>query len=134
MTSNTWPSGSDVLVDTERVVRVVPPLDLDEAVVVALVVRADALLVVGGHEVDVPALLRQRRRRVVEAAHPGDVRLVFSRVGPHAGDHRGEVGVAVREGRRVGGYVVRGAVDRIDVDGRVDGREVRPVLEGSLDC
>src|SRR5687768_14276538 len=47
--------GGDVLVVAEEVVGVVGALDVDQAVVVALVVVLDALLIVAGHEVDVAA-------------------------------------------------------------------------------
>src|SRR3972149_1767140 len=93
----------DVLVQVEQVVRVVLPLDLEETLVVALVVRLDALLVVLGHEVDVPALLRVRRRGPVVVAHPLDVGLVVGRIRPRSGDDGGEGGITVRAGGRIGG-------------------------------
>ena len=77
-------------------------LDLDQPVVVAPVVVLDPVLVVAGHEVDVAARLGVRRGRVVVVAHPRGVRLVVGGVRPHAGDHGGEVRVAVGEGGRVG--------------------------------
>src|SRR3954454_23269547 len=43
----------DVLVVAEEVARVVPALDVDQAVGVAFVVVLDPLLIVAGHEVDV---------------------------------------------------------------------------------
>src|SRR6188508_788347 len=51
----------DVLVQVEQVPGVVGPLHLHEPVVAPAVVRAHPTLVVGGHEVDVPTLLGERR-------------------------------------------------------------------------
>lgn len=56
--SPTRPSlGPDVLVEVEKVPRVVLPLDRDQPLVVAAEVDADAVLVVSVHEIDVAALL-----------------------------------------------------------------------------
>src|SRR5437764_3994189 len=76
----------DVLVHVEEVVRVVGSLHLGQAVVVLPEVRRCAALVILSGEVDVSALLGERRGRVVVVAHPLDVRLVLIGIGPHAGD------------------------------------------------
>jgi hypothetical protein len=48
---------TDVLVHVEQVVRVVVPFDLDESVVGNAVVGGNTVLIVCGHEVDVPPFL-----------------------------------------------------------------------------
>src|SRR3990172_4231975 len=73
------------------------------------------------------------RDRLIVVAHPLDVGLVVGRVWPHAGDHRGEVRAAIRERRRVRRDPVASAIDRVDVDRRVDDGYLRPVREMRLD-
>jgi hypothetical protein len=125
--------GLDVLVEVEEVLGVVRPLDLDEAFVIAFVVGPDPILVVCGHEVDVTALLRQRRCGGVIVPHPRDVGLVVVGVGPYADDDCGKRRIAIRERRRIRRDAMACTVDRVDVGRRVDGGNLRTVLEVRLD-
>ena len=86
-----------VLVQVEQVARVVFRLDRREAAVVVLVVLLHATFVVAGHEVDVAAGQGVGLEGLVVVLDPRDVLVVVGGVRPHAGDHRRELGVAVRE-------------------------------------
>jgi len=53
--------------------------------------------------------------------------------GSHPGDDVVIAAVPVRERGRVGGYPAGGAVDRVQVHGRMTGRQLRAVLDVYLD-
>ena len=97
--------------------------------VVALVVRLDPSLVVAGHEVDVPALLRVRRDGVVVVAHP--LRCsprcrpgrATCRRSPWRSSRRG-----TRTPSRPAATRLRRAVDRVDVHRRVHAGHLGAVL------
>src|SRR6202161_953242 len=126
-------AGLDVLVDVERVVRVVALLDPGEPVVVAAVGPLHPLLALVHHEVEVRAAGRGRVQLL--PVIPGPLRDGggVGRVRIDADDHAGPAAVTVGEGGRVGGHPAGGAVDGVQVHGGVAGGQQRPVLAVHLD-
>src|SRR5580692_5945321 len=115
--------GLDVLVDVERVVRVVPVLDLGEPVVVAAVGRLDPVLALVHQEVDVAAAGRGRVQLLPVVPGPLRDEGGVGGIGIDAHDDTGPAAVPVGEGRRGLGHAARGAVDGVQVHGRVTGRQ-----------
>src|SRR5689334_19393972 len=88
-----------IVVHAEQIARIVASLDLRQPRVVAGVDAAgDAILLVGGHEVDVDAAGGVRRGRVEERARPPDARLVLRRRPPARMDVQDEMRTALRKG------------------------------------
>src|SRR5690349_6446207 len=116
----------DVLVDAEGVVRVVAALDPGQPVIVPAVGVTDPVLAFVHQEVDVAAA---RRGGVqvppVVLRPPGDEPGV-GWVGVDADDDAGPAAVAVGKSGRVRGDAAGGAVDRVQVHGRVPGRQLPP--------
>ena len=91
------------MVEVEDVVGVVPPLDLDEPVVVRAVGRSDGVLGLIVAEVVEPAAVAEvRLRRSERLAAPGDVRLAVGGVPPHGRNQ--EVPALLAVGHRGLGY------------------------------
>src|SRR5207237_4872197 len=107
--------GPDVLVDVERVVRVVAVLDLGEPVIVGAVGRFDPVLALVHHEVDVGAAGRGRVQLLPVVLGPlrDEARVGQVRVDAH--DDAGPAAVPVGEGCRAGGHAAGGAVDGVHV-------------------
>src|SRR5688572_8679009 len=88
----------DVVVEVEDVVRVVPPLDLFEPVVIRAVGGADGVLCLVVAEVIEPAARPEvRSHRRERLAAPGDVRPGVDQVGPHRRYEEVPAFVAVRD-------------------------------------
>src|SRR5262249_53762248 len=111
-------AGLDVLVEVERVVRVVAALDLGEPVVVAAVGGFDALLALGNQEVDVAAACRGRVQLLPVVAGPLRDEAGVGGIGVDAHDDACPAAAAVGEGRRLLGDAAGGAVDRVHVHRR----------------
>ena len=91
-------SGSDVLIDPEKVLGVVAALDLDQAVVVAAVVVAHPPAVIIVHEVDIAPGLGIGRHGVRVVAHPFGVGVVVGRIVRGGEHHHREIRIAMPEG------------------------------------
>src|SRR5215472_17253349 len=75
-------SGSDVLVDTEQVLRVKFCLDGGEPFGITQVGPPYAILVILRYEVHVGAAGRERGTSIEKGPRPGDASCVFSRIAP----------------------------------------------------
>src|SRR6516164_1497086 len=95
--------GLDVLVDVERVVRVVTMLDLGESVVIAAVGGFDAVRAFVHQEIDVGAACRGRVQLLPVVPRPLGEEAGVVWVGVDTDDHTSPAAVAVGEGRRVPG-------------------------------
>ncbi len=115
--------GLDVLVDPEGVVRVVGRLHRGQPVVVVAVAGPDALPALVHHHVHVRAARRVRVQRLEVVDAPLAQRADVRRVGIDAGVDRGPARVAVAPGRVGAADVVRRAVDRVQVHGRLPARQ-----------
>src|SRR6266481_6895443 len=101
--SGRWP---DILIDPEKVVRVVPGLDCGQSLGVAEIGVGDPVLLFFRHEVDVDASRRERFARLEHGSRPGDAGSVIRGVAPPRVDVKHEADVAVRVGRRLRRYLI----------------------------
>src|SRR6185369_13265268 len=110
------PSGPDVLVQPEHVVRVPGPLERDQPVVLGVAVDAanDHLVAGLGHVVHIATGDAPRLGQVDARAPPRAVRVVETGVVPHRLRADPERRRPAREGGRVLGYPADGAPERPD--------------------
>jgi hypothetical protein len=118
----------DVLIHTEEIGWIVLALDGRQALIVVPVAGFDALLALFHHEIYVRAARRMGMQIVPVLSGPVHDAVLIGRVGIDSHNHLGPGGIPVAPRRLVLAHPMRRSVHRIEVHGRVHGRQLGAVL------